>query len=338
MSITTIHTYLVRPNKLSDVAEEASGTEVPTRGPLFGLLTDIYDRSDKECDIDITFRPSEEGTQQNDCRDLICRYVDRPSLECGRKIAERLGRNTDKRSGLGLLFLMAGSEDHKRKLVVSRFPTDVAVYVDEDPSAFTVEFLERVFMKNKASYKAVVYRDSSVTAGFWRGRATDRQLKRQGGETSNYWIVDFLASQFTATPKAGTRRLAIALRDAAKSSELGVKREINAAATLADGLSGETLSVDEFGERFRLSQRARDAISGQVRSRRAAEERFMFDAEEFGRTVSFRTVEVSNGAMLTASASVFDDVFTQELVDVAGDVVRFTTEGSVVDEKLRARA
>jgi hypothetical protein len=50
--------------------------------------------------------------------------------------------------------------------VISRFPTDNAIYVDEDPRKLTVEFLERVFMKNKASYKAAVYRDASLRGAF----------------------------------------------------------------------------------------------------------------------------------------------------------------------------
>lgn len=337
MSITQLHTYLVHPNKLSKEAGEASGTTVPLKGPLFDLLNDIYDRSDKECDIDITFSPSETGTQQNACRNLIRDYVGGPSLQGGRELAERLAQNTDKRSGLGLLFLMVGKEDEELKLVLSRFSTDVAIYVQDDPSAFTVEFLERVFMKNKASYKAVLYRDSSVKTGFWQGRATDKQLKRQAGETSNYWIVDFLASQFTATPTAGSRRLAVALREAAKTRDIKVKREINAAATLANSLEGEVLSVHEFGERFGLSPPARHAISAQV-NRRAAEERFVFDPAAFRAIAAFRSLELSNGAILTASASDFDNVFRQASVDGKRELVRITTEGRIVNERLRARA
>jgi hypothetical protein len=68
-------------------------------------------------------------------------------------IAERLALNTDQRSGLGLLFLIVGKEGKEHKIVLSRFPTDSAIYVDENPTALTVEFLERVLMKNKTSYK-----------------------------------------------------------------------------------------------------------------------------------------------------------------------------------------
>ena len=338
MPIHDIHTYLVRPNKLSEPDGEISGTTVPLEGRLFDLLSDVYARSDEECDIDITFRPL-EGAQQSDCRDLILEHVSEPSLDSGRAIADRLERNTDKRSGLGLLFLIVGSEDDAKKIVISRFPTDFAVYVEEDPAAFTVAFLERVFMKNRASYKAVRYKDASLVAGFWQGRATDKQLNRQAGDTSNYWIVDFLASRFTATPAAGTRRLATAVREATKTADVGVKQEINAAATLAKGLQGETLSINEFADRYRLSAQARDAIAGQVRSERAAEERFQFDADEFQRAIAFRSVHLSNGAVLTADVSSFDDVFDREPVDGPEDgITRFATEGRIVDEKLRARA
>jgi hypothetical protein len=125
--------------------------------------------------------------------------------------------------------------------------------VDENSASLTVEFLERVFMKNKASYKAVVYQHSSVQSGFWTGRAIDKQINSSAGETANYWILDFLASEFTVTAAAGTRRLASAIRSAAKKANLDVKQEIIAAATLASGLAGQRISINKFGDIFRLS-------------------------------------------------------------------------------------
>ena len=44
----------------------------------------------------------------------------------------------------------------------------------------------------------------------------DKQLNSPGGQLSDYWIGDFLLSEFSVTPAAGTRRLALALRDAAR--------------------------------------------------------------------------------------------------------------------------
>jgi hypothetical protein len=107
------------------------------------------------------------------------------------------------------VFLIAGKEGPEHKIIISRFPTDSAIYVDDNARALTVEFLERVFMKNKASYKAVAYQDRSLLGGFWSGRAVDKQLNSLGGQLSDYWIADFLLSEFSVTPAAGTRRFAL---------------------------------------------------------------------------------------------------------------------------------
>ena len=335
MSIHHIHAYLVHPNKRAKRPREARGTDVSLNGRLFDLLDKIYRRSNTECDIDITFRHASDGRQQNECRDLVREYVRHTTLENGRELAERLAENTDRRSGLGLLFLIAGRDGNESTLLISRFPTDVAIYVDEDPDEFSVEFLERVFMKNKESYKAVVYRHSSLQVGFWKGRATDRQLNRRAGEASNYWILDFLASQLTVTPAAGTRRLATAMSRAAKKADLAVKQEINAAAILARGLAGQTLSVAELFDRYDLSQEARLGITAELPRPTLSEERFEFSVSEFEEIHAYRSIELSNGGILTAQTSMFDDVF-QRMSSDHDEIARFVTEGRIVNERLRS--
>lgn len=302
---------------------------------MFDLLDGIYGKSDRECDVDITFSPAADGTQQNDCRDLVTSYLGKPDLSKGKKIAERLASHTDGRSGLGLLFLIAGKVGREHKIVLSRFPTDSAIYVDENPNTLSVQFLERVFMKNKTSYKAVVYQHASLSGGFWSGRAIDKQLNPLSGEPSNYWISDFLLSDFTTTPAAGTRRLAIALRDAARKSPLPVKQELTAAGTLGSGLAGQRLSINDFCSRLGLSPEAKAAITKELKSSQAAQEIFQFDGETYKGLVAFKSVELSNGALLTADTEQFDRVFQQEPVDGSRDEVKFTTKGKVVDEKFK---
>ena len=58
--------------------------------------------------------------------DLILQYLVAPTLPNGRRIAERLEQNTDRRSGIGLLFLITGAEGREKKIVLSRFPADTA--------------------------------------------------------------------------------------------------------------------------------------------------------------------------------------------------------------------
>lgn len=337
MPIQQIHTYLVHPGKGTGGGRQINGTAVPLKNSLFNLLDGIYTRSEQECEIDIIFRPTDGGGQQNDCRDLICAYLSNPTLANGRAIAERLESQTDRRSGLGLLFLISGREARDHKIVISRFPTDSAILVDENPRTLDVEFLERVFMKNKTSYKAVMYRDSSLKGGIWSGKAIDKQISFSG-ESSDYWIADFLLSAFKVTPTQGTRRLGTALRDAAKKSDLGVKQEIIAAATLAGRLGKQMMSINDFEQRFNLSPAARQAIGNELKSQRLAEEQFEFVAAEFNDLLAYRSKELSNGAMLTAPSVDFDDVFQEEVVDEGTHEMKFTTQGTVLNDKLKPKA
>ncbi len=142
-------------------------------------------------------------------------------------------------------------------------------------------------------------------------------------------------SDFTTTPAAGTRRLAVALRDAAKKAPLPVKQELTAAGTLASGLAGQKLSINDFGNRLGLSSAAKSALANELRSSTAAQEVFQFDVGTYKSLVAFKSVELSNGAMLTADTDKFDKVFQQEPIDGAKDEVKFVTRGKVIDEKLK---
>jgi hypothetical protein len=135
-----IHTYLVHPGKGASNLRQVNGASVPLSGSMFELLDGIYSRSEQECDIDIIFKPN-NGVQQNACRDLICAHLNNPTLPDGRLIAERLQANTDRRAGLGLLFIIVGKEGREHKIVLSRFPTDSAILVEENPKSLDVEFL-----------------------------------------------------------------------------------------------------------------------------------------------------------------------------------------------------
>lgn len=335
MAIEHIHTYLVHPIKGSNQAPSIGGTSVALTGKLFRLLDNIFSNA-AELNIDISFNQGADGKQQNACRNLFTKYTLKPSLPNGRLIAKRLASVTDQRSGLGLLFIIAGKERNDHKLVISRFPTDTAILAEEKQSTLTVEFLERVFMKSANSYKAVAYQDSSLTAGFWLGHAIDKQINSRMTEVSNYWISDFLDSGFQVTPAAGTRRLAMALREAArKASDIVVKSEIAAAVTLAGSLAGRSTSITGFSQQFGLSDAAVLAIVSELKTPILTDEHFRFDLDEFRSQVGYRSVELSNGGVLTAETDEFDKVFHREVLDEKGQRVRFSTEGKVVDEKLR---
>lgn len=333
MAIEFIHTYLVHPNKNVEDAAAIIGSLVPHEGEMFELLASVYEKADDECNIGIAFNKGPLGEQVNECRDLLVAYASAPDVELGRVVAQRLAGLTTKRSGLGLLFLIKGTEGNKHKVVISRFRANNGVLVTEGADMLTVEFINRVFMKNASSYKAVVYQHTSLAGGFWQGMAVDKQINSQDLDSSDYWVKHFLLSDFVTSPALGTRRLAVALKKAInKSDDLTVKSQITAAATLAGGLGGQTMNVNDFCDRYGFSPESKAAVVREIGNAHLVGENFTFDGDEFKKQLPYRTVELNTGAMLTAPAEKFDEVFEQE--DAAADGIKFSTTGTVTSQKL----
>lgn len=334
MSIQHLQTYLVYPNKGATQPKAISGTSVPLQGQVFDLIQEIYDKSERDCSIDIAFNQPSEGASDNPCRELLLAYAKAPSVTSGLPLAKRLAEFSTKRSALGLLFLATGMVGQQRKIVIARFAANSGILADENRQALSVEFVERVFLRNASAYKAALYQDKVTNQGFWRAKAVDRQINNGETEVSRYWIADFLASDFQTTSATGTRSLAAAMRSASKETKsLRVKQEITAAATLGRGLNNQVMTADQFISRMGLSQSARDAITKQMRHIGVLKVQFRFDTEEFNRQLSFRSVELDTGAILTAAANDFDDVFVQGEPSREGRVT-YSTTGKIVSEKL----
>jgi hypothetical protein len=72
-----------------------------------------------------------------------------------------------------------------------------------------------------------------------------------------------------------------------------------------------------------------------LRSARAGGELFQFDLNEYKTLIAYKSVELNNGALLTAQSGDFDKVFQQEPIDGRDGEMKFSTKGKVVNEKLK---
>jgi hypothetical protein len=236
---------------------------------------------------------------------------------------------------MALLFLIKGKNGPKDRVVISRFPTANAIHVDESSPKLTVEFLERVFMKSKSSYKAVLYEDAPPYANLWDGKAVDRQINDPSGQTSNYWIADFLLSDFLSSPVASSRRLAVAIKEAIKSATTSVQHELASAARLASGLSGKRTSIRDFIKNFSLSKDAEAAILSQIKNKSSIVEVFAFDANEFSRHVAYKMLVLNNEVTIIAPNDQFDKLIKQKVTRKGGKERIFATKGTVINERLK---
>jgi hypothetical protein len=219
-------------------------------------------------------------------------------------------------------------------LVISRFPADQGIVAQEDAKRLSVQFIERVFMKNARAYKSALFTAVSLEAGFLEGRAVDKQIQGPR-DLSAYWIADFLEAELRTTGPAGTRRLAVAVRDAVReATDLDLKQELVAATRLLRGQQGRTISAQGVLHQLGLSAPATHAVESAFARPELMGETFQFDSAEFDRHVMYRTVELDTGAMLMAEDSKWDEIFRKEQLSNR-DRMRFSTEGEVVDERLK---
>lgn len=336
MTITKIFSHLVPALPESGEVPDLKGAEIKVRtGTLFSMLSSVYERAKDECRTPIRF--ATEGEQVNPCRSELVATLESGTIDAAAALATRLCAVTTGRSGLGLLFQIVGETGGTRKIVLSRFPADEGVIAEAAGDQLSLEFVEKVFMKNARAYKAALYEGTSLQRGFWDGLVVDKQIAGAAGAVATYWIKQFLLSDFKMTGATGSRTLAEALRKAAARTDLPlpVKTEVASMANLVGNLAGQAISVNQVVHQFQLSGAARDAILKALPNSAVAASVFSLDIDEFRRRAPFRVVEIDNGALLTAPADRFEEVFDRVVSD---DGVTFSTTGVVVDEKLRARS
>lgn len=337
MDLNSIHSFLIYPGKNLKEPRIINGTAVTqATSRLFDMLKRIFDTAESECQHEIAFTPDKDDEQRNECRDSLLSYIKACDLSNGRVIANRLQAVTTNKSGLGLLFLMTAQRKAETKIVISRFPADSGILAEERAKGLSVEFLERIFMKSATSYKAAVYSGRSHDKDFWKGKAVDKQINNADGIISDYWIRDFLRSDFLTPGEAGTRRFAIAVRDAMNRTDDGkVKEDIAALQHLVAGMPRKVLSAKDIVRQFHVSEETNKEIRERFPREALFEERFRFVPAEFLKHVAVKTVELDNGGLLTASTERFDEVFKRQIVDATKEVVRFSTEGKIVDQRFR---
>jgi hypothetical protein len=299
------------------------------------MLNEVFEKAPDECDIEIMFNPDENGEQRNVMHELFKTYSKSPNIENGKRIAFKLQKVTTKLSGLGLLFLIKGKADSEEQfLVVTRFPAEQGIMANESKGMLSVEFVERVFMKNARAYKSAFYRTKSLDAGFPKGRAVDKQASGNR-DLSDYWIRNFLNSEFRTTGPAGSKRLALALKKALKSAQdLSAKQQIISATELLKGHDGTVFSANDLLSRLGLSKNVKSLIGKSYPRVDLMDDKFPFDAYEFSRHVVYRSVELDNGALLMAENQNFSNIFKSEEVKPNG-IYKYSTEGRVVNQKFK---
>ena len=334
MEVLSVRSFFVHPSKNDNKTRKITSAEISKGTQVFSMMEMLFKKSDKECTINIVLNPTKNGRQKNEFKKLLIEYSKNQTYENGLKIADRLQYATTLKSGLGLLFLMHGSSNGKTKIVLSRFAADEGISAKEAKDKLNVEFVQNVFMKNALTYKSAKFEGRANLSHITGGKAIDKQIKGHGDSIAHYWINHFLQCSLQTTAATGSNRLASRIKDALTNSEdPDVRSEIIAATSLLKNMNSETLSGELFCNKYTLSIEAKEQVRKVFKSDTLFSENFIFDKTEFERVLSYKSMELDNGALISANTFLFNDVFkvTKSAND---DFVQVTTVGKIVNQKL----
>ena len=111
-----------------------------------------------------------------------------------------------------------------------------------------------------------------------------------------------------------------------------IKEEITAALKLAKGLNGQVVSASSFLARLSVSNESKEAIQAEMKDSLYGEQ-FKLIYDEMNKLIAFKTVELDNGALLSAETTKFEEVF--DISEIKTGKFEFTTQGAIIKEKVR---
>jgi hypothetical protein len=334
MKIEKIFCYYIAP--VSE-EQELKRIDIDHNGKLFISLQKTFEKAEKECNLPIVFRP-EKGTQKNEVRNLILNIIDKPSIKSSDPLMERLAKFTNNKSGAGLVFIIIGKHGRLTKLLISRYKAEEAIIAEAEAENLNVELIDNAYIKKANTYKGALYIGSNKSKDFWKGSVIDKQANDPMKEVSDYWIKDFLDSEFELTPQRGSKIIANAFKQAVNHEKnLDIKQELLSATIGLKGLNGNISTIEDLIKNSNMSKEAINSITEVFDTPELLKIGFVFDHSEFKKIANYKAVFLDNGGIIIAEADNFQKIIIQTTVNESDKIESFSTQGKVINESIKAR-
>lgn len=337
MNIEKIFGFLAPALKEKDQDNSASiiGEEISTSTKLHQVISEIFNKSEKECDIPIKFLTT-NGKQENPMRDQIMNLNSHFSIDNCIPIVRKLSHLTDGKTKDGLVFFVSAKSESGTRIMVTRFPAETGITISPAQGKPNFNVVEDVFLKNSRKYKAVYYNSSDQ---FWFGYATDKQVNEGRGkvkEISDYWIKHFLESEMKITSKRGTEILAKAVRSTLETTDDDdVQKDLVTLTTTIKNANKRLVSFESFFDEMNLSEGTKKEVLKKIDPDLLGI-KFELDVDEFRTTCNYLVNVLDNGAIVIGPAKDFDDIWSKEFV-AENDEYIYSTTGRPIKSKFQQR-
>jgi len=336
MKIKNIFGFVVPVGKGTESIDDSKlqGSEILPSNKLFSKLTELFNYSEKDCDINIRFI-TKNGEQKNEVRNLIVNLCNNFILENCKPFVKTLIQLTDRTIKEGLLFFIYAYDKTDKKILIARFPSEEAIRVKQEKGKYVFEIIEDVFLKNSRKYKAVYYQ--KTMDDFWSGYAVDKQINDNNyKELSNYWIKDFLQSELKWNTLRGSEILAKVVKQTIdETKNENVKDELISATSLVKNVNTKVLTIKSFFDKMNLSNQTKNEVLSKIKPHELCELSFKFNSEIFSKNCSYLFKILDNGAIAVAHAVDFQKVWKEDVAE--NGKVRYSTIGKKIKSKLSNR-
>lgn len=310
--------------------------EIKKSNKLYSFLELLFDRSDQDCKVQIRF-VAQNKSQDNEIRNQIIKISKALTRENCLPLVKRLAKLTDQKTKEGLLFFLLGKEKEEIKILITRFPSEVGITVNQNNGYLDFEILNDVFLRKSNKYKAVFYNSSE---DFWVGHAVDKQLNDNVGkirEISDYWIKDFLISELKLNSARASSMIAKAIRRTiSETDKENIKSELVSVTQTIKNINARTLTMNTFFDELNLSEDTKNEVLSKIENSNLFNVTFQFDNNEFEKNCSYMLKIMDTGAIAMAPTPDFDELWMKE--DLSDDgKIKFSTEGKKIREKISNR-
>jgi hypothetical protein len=336
MKINKIFGFIVPIGKELENIDDSDihGSEIAASNKLFKTLTELFNNSKNDCDIQIRF-VAQKGKQDNEVRDCIMKLCNNFTMESCKPLVKSLIYLTDKKIKEGLLFFIYAEDKSDKKLLIARFPSEEGITVQISDGKYVFEVIDDVFLKNSRKYKAVYYQ--SILDDYWSGYAVDKQINDNTlKEISDYWVKDFLQSELKLNSKRGSQMLAKAVRKTiTETTDNNVKEELIGVTPLLKNINARVVSFKSFFDKMNLSEKSKKEVLSKIDTPNLYGVTFKFDSDIFAENCNYLINILDTGAVIMAPAVDYSTLWQEEVADSGN--YKYSTEGKKVKTKMSNR-
>lgn len=301
ITISELYVFRVSPNKDDKLKEEdiigGSIDVTETTNRIFAASFDgKIGRSIKFQPFHFKF---EGETRVNPTRDLLIEFISRLTVvdraKVLRKIALRLTKMIDNRTGELLLTVAYGKDQEQQKIAIWAYPRDDPIQLTDDKGIPKIAEIQNAFSKSSYLRKAVYFEEPlNINRNcLLKGKVIDASAGRTNIAT-NYWLSAFIFGIIDLLSTRGTTQILKALKSAQQKAQ--TVQEKSSIASVIHALLAKSVKDTTINEidKMLVGEPQKEFIR-QFEKGIELDARFSIDYKEVAAKIKSTIIKLTNG-------------------------------------------